>query len=231
MSDVEQRSAEWLMQRVGMLTASRFRHVVGKGAKGQYLAPRGSYLWQTVIERLTGAPIDHYTSTAMQWGVDNETAARQAYERRSGAFVEAAGFLLHPTLPHIGGSPDGLIDDDGGWEAKCPFESNNHLECFLTGMPPEHMAQVQGLMWITGRRWWDFTSYDPRLPAPLDLYVQRIPRDDAFIAMLESELAKFEAEAQALLARLKEAAPGQSAETARTAAESPAEATAPGVAP
>ncbi len=74
-------------------------------------------------------------------------------------------------------------------------------------MPDEHKAQVQGLMWITGRKWWDFTSYDPRLPAPFDLYIQRIPRDEAFIAMLAEEIGDFLVDVESLLKALRDKAP------------------------
>ncbi len=61
-------------------------------------------------------------------------------------------------------------------------------------MPPDHMAQVQGVMWIADRQWLDFVSYDPRMPERLRLFKQRIPRDDAFIATLEQEVTEFLAE-------------------------------------
>ena len=48
-------------------------------------------------------------------------------------------------------------------------------------------------MWIAGRKWWDFTSFDPRMPKPLDLYVQRVERDDEYIVNLEAEIVKFAA--------------------------------------
>jgi hypothetical protein len=46
-------------------------------------------------------------------------------------------------------------------------------------------------MWITGRQWCDFVSYDPRMPAELQLHVQRIQRDEAFIADLERRVSSF----------------------------------------
>jgi hypothetical protein len=46
-------------------------------------------------------------------------------------------------------------------------------------------------MWITGREWCDFVSCDPRMPEPLQLYVQRIQRDEAFIADLERRVSSF----------------------------------------
>lgn len=200
----EQGSVEWLMERVGFVTASRFRDVLDFTKAGKPGAKRQAYLWQVVIERMTGKPVQHYDSAAMQHGTMHEPLARQVYEARTGNFVSETGFHRHPELPFVGGSPDGVIDDDGGFEAKCPFNTANHLQCFLTGMPEEHMAQVQGCMWITGRQWWDFVSYDPRMDERFDLYVQRIARDDEYIVNLDREVRKFLGEVTELHGKLME---------------------------
>ena len=130
-----------------------------------------------------------------------------AYEAATGAMVEEVGFIKHPTLPMVGGSPDGLIGEDGGWESKSPYNTANHIYTILEGMPAEHEAQIQGLMWITGRKWWDFQSFDPRLPAPMNRYVQRIDRNDIFIKQLENEVIAFNAEVAVLVEKLKEYQP------------------------
>lgn len=198
-----QGSAAWLYERVGYVTASRFDAVIAKTKAGKPTAEREKYLWELVVERVTGQPQDHFASSAMQWGTDQEQASRMDYEARTGAMVEQVGFLKHPTLPMVGGSPDGLIDEDGGWESKSPFNSGIHLQTFIAGaMPDDHRAQVQGLMWITDRDWWDFQSFDPRLPEPLCRFVQRIERDDAYIAALETEIVAFSAEVAAIVKKL-----------------------------
>lgn len=198
----EQRSVEWLYERVGKVTASRFKDVMAKLKTGAPAKAREDYVWEIVVERLTGKPSEHYASAAMQHGIDNESLARATYEARTGALVTQAGFVHHPEIEGVGGSPDGLVDADGGMEAKCPFNSAIHLRTILDGMPDEHVAQVQGLMWVNRRQWWDFVSFDPRLPKPFDIYVQRIPRDDAYIARLEAEIRGFLKDVDAILARL-----------------------------
>ena len=205
-ADLEQGSGAWLFARTGYVTASRFKDVLDFTKAGKAGAKRTAYLWEIVIERLTGQPSEHYTNAAMEWGSSQETHSRMAYEAATGNMVEQVGFIKHPTLPLCGGSPDGIIGDDGGFESKSPFNSAIHLTTVLDGMPEDHMPQVQGLLWITGRKWWDFTSYDPRLPVPLNQHIQRIERDDEYIAKLEAEVIKFSAEAAALLARLKPSA-------------------------
>lgn len=207
-----QGSGAWLYERCGYVTASRFKDVLDFTKKGEAGAKRKTYLWEVVIERLTGQPADHYSNAAMEWGTEQEAHSRMAYEASTGLMVEEVGFLKHPTLPMVGGSPDGLIDDDGGWESKSPFNSAIHLQTVLGGMPEDHMAQVMGLMWITGRKWWDFVSYDPRMPAPLNLHRERILRNDEWIANLEKEIIAFQAEAAALIARLSPVSVGDDKE-------------------
>lgn len=198
----EQGSAAWLYERVGYVTASRFNAVIAKTKAGKPTAEREKYLMELVVERITGQPQDHFTSAAMQWGIEQEKASRMDYEAHSGRMIEETGFIKHPTLPMVGGSPDGLIGEDGGWESKSPFNSAVHIYTLLDGVPEEHIAQCQGLMWITGRKWWDFQSYDPRLPEPLCRFVHRIERDEKYIAQLEKEVIEFSAEVAAMVGRL-----------------------------
>ena len=207
----EQGSAAWLYERVGYVTASRFGSVIAKTKAGKPTAEREKYLMELVIERITGQPQDHFTSSAMQWGVDQEKASRMDYEAATGRIIEEVGFIKHPTLPMVGGSPDGLIGDDGGWESKSPFNTANHVYTLLQGMPEEHIPQVQGLMWITGREWWDFQSFDPRLPEPICRYVQRVPRDEKYIAAMEADIITFCAEVAALTKQLSDRIPNWTA--------------------
>lgn len=199
----EQGSVQWLMDRLGFCTASRFKDATDFLKNGKPGAKRTAYLWELVFERLTGKPMQHFVSSAMQRGTELEPSARNAYEGRTGAFVLQTGFKKHPTLPFVGGSPDGVIEPSGGWEGKCPVNPQQHLECFLTGMPPEHVPQVQGLIWLHDAEWWDFSSFQPDLPAPLDLYVQRIERDAEYIVNLEIQLIVFLAEVADLEARIR----------------------------
>ena len=202
----EQGSVEWLMERCGMITASRFKDVLDFTKAGKPGAKRTAYLWEIVYERMTGKPAYHAVSFAMERGTELEPMARMAYESRTGNMVAETGFHKHPELPYVGGSPDGLVDDDGGCEFKCPMNPEKHLITFLNGMDDDHMAQAQGLMWIHGRQWWEFASYNPDIPEPHDLYVQRIERDEEYLTKLQDAVIAFNDEANAILAKLKEAA-------------------------
>lgn len=197
-----QGSIEWLMSRVGHCTGSRFADVVAKKKDGKPSDKRSTYLLELVTERLLNRPGDYYFSNAMQWGIDNEAAARQAYEAKTGNFVTVPEFRKHPDIEWCGVSADGLVDEDGTIEIKCPANPKNTVVTWLEGMPSEHMAQVQGGLWVLNRQWSDFITFDPRMPNTC--YVQRIERDEKYIAMLESEVKAFLQEVADTLDALKE---------------------------
>lgn len=197
-----QGSAEWLRERSGHVTCSRLKDVMAKVKQGE-AAGRRNYRIALITERLTGEPLETYTNAAMAWGTQQEPYARMAYEVETGAFVEEAGFIKHPTIPWVGGSPDGLIGEDGLIEIKCPYVSSVHVETILSGeMPSDHYQQVQGLMWVTGRCWVDFCSFDPRMPEHLRLFMTRIDRDDDYIKSMEAEAHRFLSEIEAQIKKL-----------------------------
>lgn len=197
----EQGSGEWLRQRMGQCTASRFADVLDFTKAGKEGARRKAYKMECVIARLTGVAPEHFVTQAMQWGTDHEPMARMAYETATGALVESSKFVPHPTIKMCGGSPDGLIDDDGGLEIKCP-NTGTHIRTILDGMSDDHLPQVQGYLWITGRQWFDFVSYDPRMPEGLCLHIQRIQRDEKYIAELSAAVIAFIAEVDEMCKRL-----------------------------
>lgn len=203
----EQRSAEWLQVRAGKFTGSRFVDVMARNKRtGEPLKAWHDLVWQIVAERMNGQPLEGPSGYALQWGADVEPFAREAYELETGELVQESGFILHPEFDFVGASPDGLIGSDGGLEMKCPKSSIVHLQRFLDGMPDEYMPQVQGCMWVTGRKWWDFVSYDPRTSESHRLFRVRIDRDEAYIKALQASVLEAEEAAQKLMNQLKEAA-------------------------
>lgn len=200
MNDIAQRSPEWFAARLGIATASRFSAVLAKIKTGE-AAERRNYRAQLVVERLTRKQVEVYHNTAMQHGTEQEPFARMAFAAKTGAIVEEIGFIRHAEI-EAGCSPDGLIDDCGMVEIKCPFQTAVHIDTLKNGMPKEHVPQVQGQMWIAGREWVDFVSFDPRMPEKLQLFVQRIQRDADYIAALSKEITAFMEEVKAEEAQL-----------------------------
>lgn len=196
-----QRTEEWFAARLGRATASRFADVLAKTKSGPS-ASRKNYLAQLVAERLTGRREQGYTSAEMQFGTDTEPLARAAYQERTGLEVQECGFLTHHELM-AGASPDGLVDEYGLLEIKCP-NTATHIEYLLsTKYPSKYQAQIQGQLWIADREWCDFVSFDPRMPIDLQLKVFRVERDDAFIHELFDEVLGFLNDVDEVLSKIK----------------------------
>lgn len=201
MEIIEQRTHAWLMQRVGHVTASRFKAVLAKLKNGAPSQARQDYLIEVACERITGMPTQNYVNAAMQWGTEQEPFAREAYVARTGRHVDEVGFVKHPELM-VGVSPDGVVELEGLIEIKAP-NSSTHVYTLTNGMDPMHMAQIQGQLWVTGYDWCDFVSFDPRMPAGLELYIQRVPRDADYISRLDAEVRQFLVEVDAMVTTLK----------------------------
>jgi putative phage-type endonuclease len=203
MSEVEQGTPEWFAQRCGKATASRISDIVAKTKTG-YSASRANYMAQLVVERMTQTVGESYSNTAMEWGTENEPFARAAYEAKTGNLVDQVGSIDHPTIPMSSASPDGLIGEDGCLEIKCP-NTSTHIDTLLGAEPvKKYYDQVQWQMRCTDRKWCDFVSFDPRMPAHLQLFVKRIERNDVYIAELESEVVQFLSEVDDKVKKLNE---------------------------
>lgn len=200
--DVEQGSAEWLQMRIGCVTGSRMSDVMAKLKRKEGEAQcRQDYKSEIVCEALTGRAADHYVSPAMEWGMENEIFARNAYEVEVGT-IEPVGFALHATIKRFGASPDGLVGHSGLVEFKCA-NTATHIDYIIKGVvPAEYHWQMLAEMACSERDWCDFVSYDPRLPKRLQLFVRRFERDDARIAEMEVEVEKFLAEVDEVIAKL-----------------------------
>lgn len=203
MSDDLQRTEDWHADRAGKWTGSKFVDVLARNKKtGEKLKAYYDLIWQVVVERMTGKAVEGPSGLALAWGQEVEPYAAEAYELETGNVIVNTGFIKHPEFEFAGCSPDGLIGDDGGLEMKCPKDSKVHLERFISGVPDEYRPQIQGCMWVTGRAWWDFVSYDPRMPESHRFLRIRVIRDDVFIANLQAAVLEAEDEAQELHAKL-----------------------------
>ncbi len=198
----DQRTDEWRQDRAGRITGSRFTDVISVKKDGKSTAERAKLMRQLAFERMAGIPAHEVGGKALAWGTEVEPVAVQLYELHTGNIVTPSPFVVHPRYDFVGSSPDGLVGAKGGIEIKSPHDEGVHINTWLEGMPAEHMPQVQGNMWVTGRDWWDFISYDPRQCERLRLYVQRVPRDDAYIASMAAAILQFEAELQQMIEQL-----------------------------
>ena len=58
-------------------------------------------------------------------------------------------------------------------------------------MNPKYYTQIQVCMWVTGRTYWDFFNYDPRMPYEYSYVKRRIERSHSYIERLDHECRKF----------------------------------------
>jgi len=184
--DCEQRTPEWFAARLGLPTASRFSDIIT--TKGAPSKSAEKYMTELLADWLACEPVDAVQATQwMERGTELEAGARSCYEMETGASVAQVGFIT--TDDRLAGcSPDGLVGDDGGLEIKCPkastmvgyYERNESLVM-------AYLQQVQGSMWITGRKWWDLYAYHPAL-IPLCI---RVDRDDTYIGKMEEAMQAF----------------------------------------
>ena len=188
MSDLIQGTEEWKAARAGCVTASRIHAVRMKESTAGYR----NYFAQLVVERLTGKSADDtYQSKAMERGLELEAEARVAYEFLTGTPVKETGFVRHPDIEWSGASPDGLVNEDGLVQVKCP-NAANHLNLWLgADLDPEYWEQCQWEMECSGRDWNDYVSYHPDFPDHLRLYLKHIERDEKWLAETRILVAEF----------------------------------------
>lgn len=187
--------SDWQRARLGKITASRFG-LVKKLKAGQWGETALSYLYDLIGEHLTGQPSQTFTGNdATEWGNEYEAAALEAYTKRTGRKIrQTQTFLQHPELKFVGGTPDGLVGERGIVEVKCPYSFKNHLRTVINReVPDEYAAQVHGHLWLSGRDWCDFVSYDPRIPKnhPARLVIVRVERNPMILNDLSNTIGEF----------------------------------------
>lgn len=187
--DCVQGSDEWLRARMGIPTASRFATVIAAAKDGKERKTRDKYMRQLAGEIITGEPAETFKNEAMERGKDQEPALRFLYSFETDTDVEQLGFMKDATIP-AGASPDGMIGEDGMVEFKSKIPD---LLIELYGKkeaPREHLAQLQGNLWIAGRQWIDIVCGYPKMP----LFRVRVQRDESYIKMLAIEVREFNEE-------------------------------------
>ena len=161
---IEQRSEEWFDVKRGKFGATDMATVAnGKPATLKTL------VFKKAAELITGYREEGYINEHMLRGIELEDQARQLYEFLTGQEVDTVGFIEFDE--YSGCSPDGLVGEDGGVEIKCK-DIHTHLQCLLYG-DNSYMWQIQSSLFFTGRKWWDFVSYNEHFPPEKQLYVYR----------------------------------------------------------
>lgn len=164
------------------------------------------YAWLIAMETIAREPLDDtFVTYAMTRGRELEPRARSVYEHRTGAWIDEVSLILTDDS-RFGYSADGFRDDDGLIEIKCPLAADKVGEVWQHPETAhlEYIDQINGGLWITGRKYCDLVVYCPWLaPVGKDLFVKRIYRDENAIEELETRLVRFMRMVDAFLVDLR----------------------------
>lgn len=206
-------SDEWWQARRGRLTASsRARSIAGPRAVGNF--PK---LKQKILAELS----PRYERTeqgqfaATDWGNEHEREALSNLELSLGLDPDQSfepGFMLHPSRPYVGCTPDLIIDgptpfwQDGrrtSVQVKCPHDRKIHEKALTTKKLSNdtYWYQIQWEGWVADAGALMFVSYDPRqkrrerqllmVDIPIDFEMRKIfdQRCDQFRDFVEDRVA------------------------------------------
>lgn len=194
--ECEQNSEEWYLARRGLPTASMFSAILANGRGGAPSKTRHTYMTKLAGEIVSGQPMDNYTNHHMDRGHAMEDQARKAYAFMTDNDPKRVGFVKNG---RAGCSPDSLIGDSGLLEIKSQAPHILIDTILKDRIPPEHMAQCQGQLWLTEREWLDFTAFWPDMPP----FIKRMHRDAKYIATLKQEVARFNEELDEMVERIR----------------------------
>lgn len=203
----DQGSELWSTVRRGKFTSSRAGDWVC--IRGEITDTALSYICERVGEIITGEEASDYESEDMVWGKTHEPDARKLYAAKTGLEVSECGFILQSEF--FGGSPDGLVEPAGILEIKCPKTKTHIKNCMATDAATlkkynkKAYYQIQSNLWVTGRLWAHFVSYDPRC-AGSEFYLLHIKRDEKAIKELETSLEMGIQKMKDVLTRMRPAA-------------------------
>lgn len=183
--NVEQGSLDWFKLKLGKVTGTRLKELMGTSNLG-------------LIDKLIGELVSEQVkegkaSEEMQRGTDMEPIARQAYEDYTGLKVEEVGFLQSEKYEWFGVSPDGLIRRGEiyykGTEFKCP-DTHTHVKWIRQGgLPSEHKYQIYSYFIVNpNHEEHDFVSYDNRFTVR-PIFIHTVYRNEIKAELEEVELA------------------------------------------
>lgn len=150
--EAPQGSPEWVEARVGKVTASRLKDWLAVGVKGQPLMARLDYERELAFEATFQVPFERFVTNAMLQGQEMEEFLKRQYEQLKGVIVKPVGAYYSESFV---ASPDGEIDGDGLIECKWVYD-NTFSKVLTEGVSNDHMLQIQGQLWASGRAWCDY---------------------------------------------------------------------------
>ena len=189
----------WLKYKKHRVTASNFGLVLR--------AVNRNLFYPSLFKTLLGEYSSSARAASVQWGIDHESCAIQAYSQRTGLAVQPVGLFLSES-GLLGASPDGMLDDGNIVEVKCPWSMRDGTRSVFTvaledpsfylcvtdtcdiHLRADHLYyhQVQGAMHLTGAQTCDLFVW-----SPTDSEIVRVTREPGWAANLEKldDFAKY----------------------------------------
>jgi len=164
--NIIQQTPEWFAAKIGKPSASNASKLIT--STGEPSKSMKGYAKFLAKEIFTGKPANDWGgNSSTDYGNAMEDESRAAYELLTGHEVEQVAFIIDDGDRYLC-SPDGLISNDGGFEAK--NKPKLHLDTLLywykyKKLEPDYIPQLQMSLFISKRDWWDIYYYSPDLPS------------------------------------------------------------------
>jgi len=185
--DIKQNTDEWLAIKVGKFSAS----IAADLLMDKNTAGYTNLINRIVEERITGQPTESKKfpgNANTERGHEYEPLAREHYEFSSFNDVVQVGVVELDEWCLC--SPDGLINDDGLIQIKCPIFNTQKEYLKNHKVPTNYYKQMQFELFVTGRKYNIFYSFHNYLPA-VEI---RVERDEQLILEISNRLAQAKSE-------------------------------------
>lgn len=187
-SQVQQRSADWLMLKLGVLSASNADKIVAKRDS----ATRATYMASLISQVCSCVIPEEMNFKAMEHGKLYEPAARDALSVALGFVnIQEIAFMFSDESLRVGVSPDGLFDNTIV-EIKCPFNGENFIKfAAFESNKKEWAWQAQFQLFAGKADEHIFCQYDPRMVLCNNLHYVKTERDEAMQKTLADAIPQF----------------------------------------
>ena len=178
----------WHDVRRYRLTSSVFKQICSRKADFESLATR-------MLKKC------NIQTAAMKYGIEHEPEVAKLYSDITGNNVYLCGFVVNPSAPHLGASPDRKVFDPnatppfGLLEIKCPAK-DNFSECkylrkagdgtYRLKTSHQYYFQVMGQMALTGMNWCDLL-----VKCRDDYHLERVSFDRSQWIVMKTALDSF----------------------------------------
>ena len=176
--DIEQGTESWFDIRLGKFGASKAAELLMTSSTAGY----NNLINEKVYQRITGEFPESYSNEWMTRGLELEDEALKAFEFSTFTKIKKVGYVEYDEF--CGCSPDGLIEDDGLIQVKCP-KFSTHIDYLLNKkVPGNYYKQCQYELFITDRKYNIFFSYHPKLKP----VIFKLERDEKLISEIQIKL-------------------------------------------